>query len=43
MYGSIVSICRNVYAVEAVQVRLSKNPYYERPYNVKGVIKLAGS
>jgi len=43
MYGSKSQISRNENAATAGQVRLSKNLRYERPYNVKGVIKLAGS
>ena len=43
MYGSKCVIRRNAYTATAEQVRLSKNRRYERPYNVKGVIKLAGS
>ena len=43
MYGSKHIIRRNAYIATAGQVRLRKNGFYEKTYNVKGVIKPAGT
>ena len=43
MYGSKLSLYRNVYTTNVGYMWQSKNERYEIPYNVKGIVKYTGS